>query len=160
MLSITFDEFKSKEKIGVNQYSYIDLHLDLVQETSPVNAITSFNKKDLLMSYDEEAIKNSIINILNTIPGERILYPTFGCNLLAYVFRPVSQTTAKQIGDTILYAIKQWEPRVTVVNVLVVGKPDEHTYEVTLVISIPVLRKSYVKLVGVLSKEGFLEQLL
>jgi len=178
MGSIILRNLKSTTK--VNKATYIDLHLDLVEDVVLSKGIgTSFPRgRDIQVSYDEEAIKNSLTNIFNTIPGERFLIPEFGANLRQYLFRPVTESTANQIGRVVLDAVERWEPRVTVENVNVVGKPfgststkdtgrytnlvrstipnTEDEYDVTIIISIPALRKR-TKLEGILTEAGFAE---
>lgn len=156
MSSINFKQFKNI-KGDEDIYTYIDLHLDVIQESGLLNSTNSFNKKDIIMSYDEQAIKNSIINIFNTIPGERIIRPTFGCNLLGYLFRSVSAQTAKEIGTTVLRAIELWEPRVKVTNIEIAAIIDQQTYELEIVVEIPVLKKRDVRIIGILSRQGFVE---
>ena len=64
------------------------------------------------------------------------MVPTFGANLRRYLFDPVSKPIADQIGNEILRAIEDWEPRVTVDRITVIGDADEHQYEVTIIITI------------------------
>lgn len=158
MGSINFNEFKNiNTPSSKGDYTYIDLWLDIIRNQQAVSKNSNINKIDIRMAYDEEAIKNSIVNIFRTIPGERFLIPTFGANLLGYVFKSVTENTANEIGRTILDAIRIWEPRVIVKNVTVIGKEDEHEYNITISLEIPSLKKKDVKLVGVLSDEGFVE---
>jgi len=171
--------FKGLESVKSEQnYTFVDLHLDLKEDTilSP-GSNRPVKQRDIKVDYDESAIKNSIINILNTIPGERFLIPEFGANLKKYLFLPVTKTTAEAIGNTILDAIEKWEPRVTIENIWVVsytagtvvtkntGKLtmkkegsviSEDEYDVTIVISIPQL-KIKTNLLGVFTSNGFVE---
>lgn len=157
-------------------YTYVDLNLDVEESTIDVTTGLNTSRRDIKVSYDEEAIKNSLKNIFNTRPGERFLIPTFGCNLWGYLFQPVTQMVAKQIGNTILDAIEKWEPRVNVENITVVGRPfgtiaskdrgnfdiktalpnTENEYSVTVLVSIPALRRR-TKLEGILTEGGFAE---
>jgi len=176
MGSVKLNNLKNtnKDEIG---FTFVDLHLD-VKETKVLtdNKLTSLQGPDLKASYDEEAIKNSLINIFNTIPGERFLIPEFGTNLLQYIFQPVTEATARAIGNSILNTIERWEPRVIVENVNVVGNPNinvipkntgkfstsqrggvgEHEYIVNVIVSIPKLKRR-VKLDGILTEGGFAE---
>lgn len=160
MNTLTFKNLKNVKKPDlISDWTYIDLNLDIEKTSLFINKNKSIKGNDIKMSFDEQAIKNSIFNIFQTIPGERILLPTFGANLLAYVFSPVSKFIGEEIGNTVLNAIKIWEPRVVVDKVTVLGDPDNHTYNITILISIPTLKKRDIKLVGILSKEGFNEVL-
>ena len=52
----------NKEKTG---FTYVDLHLDIEEsKTFTDSKSTSLGKSDLRVSYDEAAIKNSLINKL------------------------------------------------------------------------------------------------
>jgi phage baseplate assembly protein W len=118
-------------------FTYVDLHLDITESTVPTTLTNDrLQGKDIEVDFDVDAIMNSLNNIFKTIPGERFLVPTFGANLLKYIFAPVSQSVATQIGNEILRAIELWEPRVTVDRIEVVGRPDAHEYDVTIVITI------------------------
>ncbi len=158
MSSITLKQYKKKEnRLSSKPYTFVDLKLDL--EPKKINfelTETSTVHRDIVVSYDEFAIKNSLINIFNTIPGQRFLIPLFGCNLYAYLFQPVTEAIANAIGNEILRAIELWEPRVVVDKVNVVGRPDDHEYLVTIMLTIPKL-KIRTNLTGVISREGFKE---
>ena len=46
------------------------------------------------MSADEDLIRESIIIILGTAPGERVMRPNFGCEIHDLLFAPNNITTA------------------------------------------------------------------
>ena len=156
MASINLTEYKKKiNSLSSRPYTYVDMALDMAPKLLNLDLLRgSDNFRDIEVSYDEVAIKNSLINIFNTIPGQRFLLPLFGCNLIAYLFQPISESYARIIGDEILRAIELWEPRVTVENVDVYGDPEEHQYTITVKITIPNL-KIRTNLTGILSKDGF-----
>lgn len=143
MASITFNVFK-KTEITTNKYLYSDLHLDF---TNPVDT-------DVKADYDMNAIRNSIKTLFNTLPGQNLLNPDYGLNLLQYLFEPVSSTIARIIGAKIVKDVTIYEPRIRVQNVNIDINPDEQMYIVTLSISVPSLNKN-VQVVGTLNKEGF-----
>lgn len=152
---------KKRNSLSSKPYTYVDLSLDLEPniinyELSKLGDNYTENYRDVKVSYDEFAIRNSLINIFNTIPGQRILLPLFGCNLIGYVFKPVTELIGRQIGSEILRAIELWEPRVDVNNINVVGDPDVHQYDIEISLTIPLL-KIKTNLTGVLSREGFRE---
>lgn len=153
-------KFKNFEKLRTTtNHTYSDLHLDITQSEILVSGERNrtIKKKDIELDYDYQAILNSVMNILGTLPGERQLLPNFGCNLLGFIGLPVSTTTGDMIGDKILRAIKRWEPRVIVDYIDVVGYPDEHLYEIKITISIPSLNGNSFELVTTLSRNGFLD---
>lgn len=66
--------------------------------------------------YDLEDIYQSIHNILNTEKGERLFLPEFGINLEQYLFEPMTQVTKWKIFDEIWDALKNYEPRITLLS--------------------------------------------
>lgn len=59
-------------------------------------------------------INASLLQILQTFPGERPWNPTFGCRVCRMQFEDTSDVTKLLITNLILEAIKTWEPRVKV----------------------------------------------
>src|SRR5690348_1391478 len=64
-------------------------------------------------------IRESIITILGTQPGERLMRPTFGCRLRSLVFAPNNAATADLARFFIQDALTRWEPRIDQVQVRV-----------------------------------------
>jgi len=143
MASITFKNLQKVETVN-NKRRYSDLHLDFA---NPV-------KRDITADYDETAIRNSLVNLFNTLPGQNLLNPLYGLNLLKYVFEPASDINAQRIGESILKGISTYEPRVSVTNINVVVNIDEQLYTVTLSIAIPQLNKN-IQIPGILNREGY-----
>lgn len=64
---------------------------------------------------DKEAIRQSIANILTTIPGERIFLPEFGTNLYALVLNEnITNNTINLAKRIVVDDIRKWENRVMV----------------------------------------------
>lgn len=146
----------SKPTIPKSPFTYSDLHLDLVYEYNINNELKRIPQiKDVQVDYDLAAIKNSIVNLFLTIPGQKILNPYFGINLIQYVFELCDEDTARLIGQRIQYGITTFEPRVTLTKIRVVAQPDQQSYQITLVINVPTLNTSGLQLVGTLSQSGF-----
>jgi phage baseplate assembly protein W len=61
-----------------------------------------------------QLIKDSLIQIILTLPGERIMNPDFGCRLRMLHFENLTDTLKDTMTNVILDAIERWEPRVTV----------------------------------------------
>lgn len=61
---------------------------------------------------DEYDIKQSLGIILGTIPGERVMFPTFGCGIRKFVFESNDPTQISMLKDTIYDAILYDEPRI------------------------------------------------
>lgn len=143
MASITFNGFR-KNEITTNRYLYSDLHLDL---SNPV-------VRDFKADYDESAIKTSITTLFNTLPGQNLLNPDYGLNLIQFLFLPASNTVGRSIGERVLKNINLYEPRVKVQSVDVQVDSDEQMYTITLSMLIPALNQN-IKINGTLDKTGF-----
>jgi phage baseplate assembly protein W len=102
---------------------YVDLHFDIELAKSVGLGNNSANSKDIVVDTNVEAIKNSIRNIFNTRPGEKVLNPEFGCSLEKYLFDAVSNLGAQAIGDDISTALATFEPRVTLIKLYVETQP-------------------------------------
>lgn len=63
---------------------------------------------------DLSRIRESIVQILNTYPGERVMEPSFGCKVKDYIFEPDNPTTKAVIAFEVRKAIERWEKRVEV----------------------------------------------
>lgn len=61
---------------------------------------------------NEEDIKQSLNIILGTIPGERVMFPTFGCGIRKFVFETNDPTQMSMLKDAIYDAILFNEPRI------------------------------------------------
>ena len=159
MASILLTNLKKSIKAD-QDYTYKDINLDIQQVEQFISdnrAIQTIKHKDIADSKDVAAIINSIFNILNTRPGQRFLIPKFGCNLLGFVGQPITESTGNQLGQIIYNAIRNWEPRVRIDNILVDGRPDDNEYDITFTITIPSLKRTDIKLISVFTKNGILE---
>ncbi len=88
------------------------------------------------------AIRQSLFNILNTSPGQRIINPRFGCNVRQYLFEPLDEQTASRLGQTIKNAFINFEKRITVTKVNVIIDEDKQLFEVNVFYFIPSLSVS------------------
>jgi Bacteriophage baseplate protein W len=71
------------------------------------------------LDYSEgpDKVRQAILLILDTNPGERIMRPTFGCGLRRYLMKPNSVATRALIQRDVERSIGTWEPRVQVTSV-------------------------------------------
>ena len=76
----------------------------------------SFNKQEnkISMVVNEEDVKQSLQILLSTKPGERIMQPTFGCNLDIMVFEPMTTSLITYVKDLVKKAILFHEARINV----------------------------------------------
>ena len=93
--------------------------------------------KDLTVLRNENAIKRSVRNIVQTIPTERFFNSILGSDVRNLLFDNfVDFGTASAIEDQIKIAIQNFEPRVDNLQVNVNPKPDENEFEVNVLFDI------------------------
>jgi len=71
----------------------------------------------IAVSRHEEKIQESIMIILGTAKGERVMQPDFGCDIHEYTFAVVDTTTLTLIQTAVREALVLWEPRIEVLSV-------------------------------------------
>jgi len=157
-MPIRLDILKDRENADAyRKFSYADLKLDLDLSShipsTPVGV--GKNAVDFRLSYDENAIFNSIRNIFNTKKGQKILNPTFGLDLEIFLFDNISKENADIIGKTIYEELPIYEPRITVDSVNVIARPDDNEYEVSITIIIPSLDDKVARTTGILTEGTF-----
>jgi phage baseplate assembly protein W len=64
------------------------------------------------MVDDEEDIRQSLIILLSTAKGERIMQPDYGANMDELLFEPLTVSFAKRMSDRLERAILFHEPRI------------------------------------------------
>ena len=74
------------------------------------------NGKFVLSKYEED-IKEAIIIILKTEPGERVMHPEFGCGIYEYIFSTITMTNLMLMEDEVKKALLFYEPRIEVESV-------------------------------------------
>ena len=77
-----------------------------------------------MVAYEED-IRQSIMIIMGTEPGERIMRPDFGAGLNRFVFEPANTTTMALIQTRVHDALVDWEPRIEVQAVKVTVDANE-----------------------------------
>jgi len=83
----------------------------------------SVQKGRLAFSEGEDSIRESIMIILSTAKGERVMRPDFGCGINELVFAPNNTSTATLVTFYVKEALLKWEPRIEALDVNVT--PDE-----------------------------------
>lgn len=69
------------------------------------------------MVEGDDAIRQSLIILMSTTPGERVMRPSYGCDLRRLLFAPNDETTAGLAIHYVRRAIERWEPRVEIRSV-------------------------------------------
>tara|TARA_R100001510_G_C7569700_1_gene146573 strand:- start:358 stop:759 length:402 start_codon:yes stop_codon:yes gene_type:complete len=92
--------------------------------------------KDLLVLKNENAIRRSVRNIVETIPTERFFNSLFGSEVRDSLFEFVDFGTASAIQNQILVSLENFEPRIGNVEVNVLPRPDQNSFNVTVIFDI------------------------
>ena len=92
--------------------------------------------KDITVLKNENAIKRSVRNIVNTIPRERFFNPELGSDVRSSLFNFVDYGTASVIEKQIQIAIENFEPRVDNLQINVFPRPDSNEFEVNIIFDI------------------------
>ena len=87
---------------------------------------------DLITLKNENAIARAVRNIVLTTPGEKFFDPDFGSNVGEILFENVDDITAVSIEDEIKSSLKNYEPRVELINVTVDPNFDENQFDVRI----------------------------
>ncbi|MEP6859875.1 MAG: GPW/gp25 family protein [Deltaproteobacteria bacterium] len=68
-------------------------------------------------SSEEQKIEESILLVLSTAPGERLMLPDFGCAIHDLVFEPNNSSTVTTVIDLVRRSLTEYEPRIDVIEV-------------------------------------------
>lgn len=95
-----------------------------------------FNKHpstlDLVSKTNEDAIKQSLKNLLLTKHYERPFHPELGCQIHSLLFENWDPIIEKTMQQTIIDLVNKFEPRVRLVEVRINPKPDDNGVDVTV----------------------------
>src|SRR6266571_2928573 len=69
---------------------------------------------DIALVAGAEDIRQAVILLLETEPGERVMRPDFGAGLRRMLFEPINQSTIGLIRHRVLQALTTYEPRIDV----------------------------------------------
>jgi len=89
---------------------------DIYYEDLSLNPIIN-SEGNISTVTNEKSVKQSLYMIINVARGSRIFLPDYGCRIKGFLFEPFDETTAKQLGIEIEETLKNYEPRVEIVNV-------------------------------------------
>jgi hypothetical protein len=73
---------------------------------------------------EDASVRQAVLLLLTTSPGERVMRPDYGCNLRSLLFSPNDDTTAGLAIHYVRQALQRWEPRIDVIAVDASADPD------------------------------------
>jgi phage baseplate assembly protein W len=102
---------------------YSDFFKDLT-----VNPISG----DLALRTNEEAIKESLKNLILTNRGERLMQPNIGSDVRASLFENATPVTLKILEERVRDVINNFESRVSIIDIDVTSLYDDNRVQVTI----------------------------
>ena len=103
--------------------------LDLNFTANPVS-------KDVSRKYDENAIKQSIKNLILTKNFERPFRSDIGSQIKTLMFEPITPMLSALVKKTIQNPLNSYEPRANILDISVLLSPDNNGIYVTIVFAI------------------------
>jgi len=90
-------------------------------------------KRDISQLLNEQAVLEAVKNIIMTEPGERVMFPTFGCRLSEFCFSLLDPVSIVSITTEITNSIRKFEDRVDKLNINISESPDSESIQLILV---------------------------
>lgn len=87
---------------------------------------------DISILEDTDAIKAAVRNIILTDFGERPFNPRLGSSIRGLLFEPTSAIIASEMEAKIRSSLKNFEPRIKLLRIDVVPKPDQNEFAVSI----------------------------
>lgn len=84
--------------------------------------LTPATDGDVTMAAAEEDVRQAILLILQTEPGERMMRPDFGSGLRSLVFATIDTGTLALVRHRVEEALTAWEPRIDLRQVSVTSE--------------------------------------
>lgn len=97
---------------------------------------------DVSVVKNDNAIKQSVKNLVLTNPGEKHFQPNVGSRVFNLLFEPLDAFTADAVKDEVINTINQYEPRVELTDVVVVPIDQGNKLSITIeyrIVGLPVV---------------------
>jgi len=91
------------------------LHPDL-DESREEWGLQLSSRGGIAMVGEEASVRQAILLLISTSPGERVMRPDYGCQLRQLVFAPNDDTTAGLAIHYVRQALEKWEKRIRIVD--------------------------------------------
>lgn len=87
---------------------------------------------DIIAIFNEDAIKNSVINLVRTTIGERFFQPSLGTNVEGSIFELTTTEISFALENEINQVLRNYEPRILVTNISVNVYDDDYELEIII----------------------------
>ena len=123
-----------EKEAGVSTFTYKDIGTSNIRfyEKDKKQYINDNNTSNI----NEAAVKNSLRNLFEFIPGQRILDPEYGNKLYQYLYEPMNQYVADKIGKTIKAMVGLYENRIFIKDIEIVPDENDSSYYIILTYTI------------------------
>lgn len=88
---------------------------------------------DITKKTDEEAVKASIRNLIQTKNYERPFHPEIGCQIYSLLFENFTPITKQIMKRTIVDVIEKFEPRAQVLDVKIRDRVDNNSIDIDVI---------------------------
>ena len=95
----------------------------------------------VMVSDEDEAIKDNIKQIVMTRPGEVPMQPEFGCRVPDLVFENSDEDFSRMLYREINTALSRWEPRISVTKIVANEIESNKSKMIELTIEYEILQK-------------------
>lgn len=108
------------------------------RQYSDLNLLFSINPvtKDVTKKVDEEAVKASLRNLIQTKNYERPFHPEIGCQIYSLLFENFSPITIQVMKRTIQDVVQKFEPRVRLLDLKIRDNTDRNEILVDIIFKI------------------------
>lgn len=87
---------------------------------------------DIIAIFNEDAIKNSVVNLIRTRVGERFFQPQLGTGIEDSLFELTTTEISFTIENEINQVLRNYEPRILVTAINIDVRPEDNELEITI----------------------------
>ena len=90
------------------------------------------DKRSVVMTAGIKDIEGSLHILLTTALRERIMQPSYGCDLSTLIFEPISLSLLTLMHDMVKDAIVIYEPRINLIDIVLEDNANEGRIEIRI----------------------------
>jgi phage baseplate assembly protein W len=80
----------------------------------------------------KDQIKSNLVNLLLTDVGERVMNPSFGCELRKFLFEGITEDNIEILKENLLNSIAVFIPEITVIDIIVTPNSDYNLIDLNI----------------------------